>query len=112
VIRAFSGELERNVFPLATLINAADFLARAVQVVIVGRRGETATEALFVAAHRAAQPNLVLQVVAPGTELPKGHPALGKTQAGGAATAYVCARQVCSLPFTDTTELTDAVARA
>ncbi|MQA65563.1 MAG: DUF255 domain-containing protein [Alphaproteobacteria bacterium] len=111
-IRAFSGELERNVFPLATLINAADFLARAVQVVIVGRRGEAATDALIVAAHHAAQPNLVLQVVAPGAELPKGHPAQGKTQAGGTATAYVCARQVCSLPFTDATELTNAIARA
>jgi hypothetical protein len=112
VIRAFSGELERNVFPLATLINAADFLAHAVQVVIVGRRGDADTEALIVAAHRAAQPNLVLQVVAPGAELPKGHPAQGKAQAGGAATAYVCARQVCSLPFTDATELSHAIARA
>ena len=112
VIHAFSGELERNVFPLATLINAADLLARAVQVVVIGARGDDTAEALLTAAHRAAQPNLVVQLVAPGTDLPTGHPAHGKTQQGGAATAYVCARQICSLPFTNAQELQDAIARA
>ncbi len=112
VIRAFSGELERNVFPLATLLNAADLLARAAQVVIVGARGTADTDALIAAAHRAPQPNLVLQVVAPGADLPASHPARGKTQVSGAATAYVCVGPVCSLPYTDPESLRDGLAHA
>lgn len=112
VIHAFSGELEHNVFPLATLINAADLLARAVQVVIIGARDDEATEALITAAHRAAQPNLVLQVIAPDAHLPTNHPAHGKTQSAATPTAYVCARQTCSLPFTNAQELQNAIARA
>src|SRR3546814_10385434 len=36
---AFSGELTRNFFPLATLLNAAEMLLSAQKVVIVGARG-------------------------------------------------------------------------
>ena len=43
----------------------------------------------------------MLQVVAPGADLPASHPARGKTQVSGAATAYVCVGPVCSLPYTD-----------
>ena len=47
-------------------------------------------------------PNLVLQIVTPGyAELPAGHPARGKGQVGGKATAYLCEGPVCSLPLTD-----------
>jgi uncharacterized protein YyaL (SSP411 family) len=56
VIRAFSGEVEKNVFPLATLINAGDLLTRAAQVVIVGRRGETETQAMITAGSRQRLP--------------------------------------------------------
>ena len=111
LIRAFSGELERNVFPLATLLNGADLLDHAVQVVIIGTRGDGATDALIRAAFVAAQPNLALQVVAPGTDLPEGHPARGKTAPGGKPAAFVCANQVCSLPFIKPEELRDALAR-
>ncbi len=112
VIAAFSGEIERNVFPLATLINAAGLLARPVQVAVVGAPDDPATRAMVAAAHRAPRPDLVLQTVAPGAALPEGHPARGKPRAGGAATAYVCVGQTCSLPFTDPEALRDALARA
>ena len=100
-VTAFTGELERNFFPLATLLNAAEFLERAVQVAIVGQRGEAATDALVAAAFQAGNPWRVLQVVAPGAALPPGHPAAGKTQLEGKATAYVCHGPVCSLPLVD-----------
>jgi uncharacterized protein YyaL (SSP411 family) len=112
VIRAFSGEVEKNVFPLATLINAGDLLTRAAQVVIVGRRGETETQAMITAAHRAVAPNLVLQVIAPEASLPTGHPAYGKSQVGNHPTAYVCIGVTCSLPFTDPQDLTHALSSA
>ena len=43
VVAAFSGEIERYFFPLATLLNNAEFLQAAVQVVVVGRRGAADT---------------------------------------------------------------------
>jgi hypothetical protein len=111
VVRAFAGEVERNVFPLATLLNAVDLLAGAAQVAIVGARDDPATKALVTAAHRAPEPNLVLQAVAPGTELPAGHPARAKGQKSGRPTAYVCRGPVCSAPVTGPADLTAALAR-
>ncbi len=108
---AFSGELERNFFPLATLLNAAEFLERAVQVAVVGRRGEADTDALVAAAFRAGNPWRVLQVVAPDAALPPGHPAAGKGQQQGRATAYVCRGPVCSLPVVEAAALAAELAK-
>jgi uncharacterized protein YyaL (SSP411 family) len=110
-IAAFSGELERNFFPLATLLNAAEFLEGAVQVAIVGTRGEPATDALLAAAWRAGHPLMVLQVTAPGAALPPGHPAADKGQLDGRATAYVCRGPTCSLPLTEPAALAEELAR-
>ena len=104
-IAAFSGEMAANFFPLATLMNAAETLAHAVQVVIVGARGEPDTDALIEAAWRAAVPARVLAVVPPDASLPPAHPAHGKGRVGGNATAYVCIGTTCSLPLTDSGEL-------
>ena len=110
-VAAFSGELERNFFPLATLLNAAEFLKGAVQVAIIGRRGETAADALVAAAWQSGHPLLVLQVVAPDAALPAGHPAAGKTQVEGSATAYVCRGPTCSLPLVDAAALSRELSR-
>ena len=110
LIAAFSGELSRNAFALASFLNNADFLEHAVQIVIVGARDAPDTQALLSAVNGACLPNRVLQAIEPGAALPEAHPAHGKGQAGGKATAYVCHGQACSLPLTDPTELTAALA--
>ena len=109
-VAAFTGEIERNFFPLATLLNAAEFLERAVQVAIVGRRDAPETAALLSAVWQSGNPWLVVQTVAPETALPAGHPAAGKGQSDGRATAYVCHGPSCSLPLTDPGELAEALA--
>jgi uncharacterized protein YyaL (SSP411 family) len=109
LVTAFSGELNRNFFPLATFLNAAELLTSAVQVVIVGRRGEAATDALLTELHRHCLPNRVLQVVAPQEALPEGHPAAGKGAVEGRATAYVCHGPACSLPITEPQRLAAAL---
>jgi uncharacterized protein YyaL (SSP411 family) len=101
VFAAFSGELARNMFPLATLMNAAELQARAIQVVIVGRRDEAATQALLGAVHRACLPTRVLAVVEDGAALPAGHPAHAKTRIDGQPAAYVCVGPTCELPIGD-----------
>ena len=105
VIAAFSGETERNVFPLSTLINSAEVLQQAVQVVILGDSDSAPREALVDALRRRSQPNLVLQVLADTNSLPAGHPATGKARVDDKATAYVCRGPSCSLPITDPAEL-------
>jgi hypothetical protein len=111
-VGAFAGELGQNFFPLATLLNASELLEEPLQLAIVGAPAGADTAALLRAAASAASlPNLVLQCVAPGTELPDGHPARGKGTVGGQATAYVCEGPVCSAPLTDATALAKDLAK-
>jgi uncharacterized protein YyaL (SSP411 family) len=105
-IGAFAGEIGKNFFPLSTLLNAAEFLERPLQIAVIGKTGSPDTEAILrVIATAASLPNLVLQIVSPGAELPDGHPARGKGQIDGKATAYVCEGPMCSAPLTDTAAL-------
>jgi uncharacterized protein YyaL (SSP411 family) len=101
LLKAFSGELEGNFAPVATLISNAELLMGGVQVAVIGRRGEADTDALVRAVFAIAARNRVLSVVAPDEALPAGHPALFKPQREGRATAYVCVGPSCSLPVTE-----------
>ena len=99
-IAAFSGELDRNSLPYATLLNASELLDNALQVIIVGTRGAE-VDRLLRTIYSASLPNCVLQVVNPGDKLPDGHPANDKDMINGAPTAYLCQGPVCSAPHTD-----------
>jgi uncharacterized protein YyaL (SSP411 family) len=100
-VAAFAGEIERNFIAYPALINGNELLQRALQIVVVGRRGDVGTDALLRAVHGASLPTKVLLVTPPEAVLPTGHPAVGKGQVDGRATAYVCAGPVCSLPLAD-----------
>ena len=93
----------------AGLLNAADTLRRGLQVVIVGARGETETDRLLARIFAFSLPARALLVIPPGQRLPENHPAHGKGQIEGRATAYVCRGTVCSLPATDTDELAETI---
>ena len=110
LVAAFSGELNRSFFPLATLINSNDFLRHTLQIVIVGKRGDAATQALIRAALDRSLPNRLLQVIEPGAQLPDSHPASGKRMVGGKPTAYLCKGQTCGLPVTHAAGLGTALA--
>ena len=101
VVHAFSGEIAGNFYSFPTLIAANDLLTNALEIVIVGKLDAPDTKALLSAVYAHSLPNRVLQIVEPGTELPSGHPASGRGQNEGKATAYVCRNQTCSLPVTD-----------
>ncbi|MSP82276.1 MAG: thioredoxin domain-containing protein [Alphaproteobacteria bacterium] len=107
-IAAFGEEARRNVYGLPTLINSAELLLRAVQIVIVGK----GADALIHAVAGVSLPNRVLTVLAPGTALPANHPAAGKGPVGGQATAYVCVGETCSLPLSVAGELGEALRAA
>ena len=107
LIAAFSGEAAKNPYQYVTLINAAQFLAEATQMIVIGDRETAETAALVAARNGVSLPASVLSVIASGGDLPADHPAAGKTQIDGRATAYVCHGPVCSAPLTDPLALTD-----
>ncbi|MBK8159817.1 MAG: thioredoxin domain-containing protein [Rhodospirillaceae bacterium] len=111
LLRAFAGEIQRNFFPLANLLNGNDFYLQVVDVIIIGDRAAADTQALLQALHRQSSQNLVLQVVADSSHLPATHPAAAKTRIGGRATAYVCRQQTCSAPVTEPADLALALSR-
>jgi uncharacterized protein YyaL (SSP411 family) len=110
VIAAFSGELGRNFFPLATLINNAALAQRPLQIVLAGRAGDPAFDALRRTVYGVSLPNRVGQIAAPGVALPAAHPAHGKGLVAGRPAAYVCDGPVCSLPLTEPQALLDTLA--
>ncbi len=110
IIRTFAGEVARNFFPLATLINNAELAQKPVQIVLVGEAGDPAITELRRAVCAVSLPRRVVQVIAPDETLPVGHPAHGKTLVEGKATAYVCEGPVCSLPIVASQQLVDALA--
>jgi len=110
VIAAFSGELNRSFFSLATLLNNNELLQTAQQIVIIGARTAADTRALAAAVLGRSLPNRILSIIPPGERLPDGHPAAGKTQVNGQATAYVCRGATCSLPITAPAGLSQALA--
>jgi uncharacterized protein YyaL (SSP411 family) len=110
ILRAFAGELGRNFFPLATLINNAELAQKPVQIVLVGARDGPALGELRRAVYAVSLPRRVVQIIGPGEALPLGHPAHGKTMIDGKAAAYVCEGPVCSLPIVSSSQLVDALA--
>ena len=111
LIAAFSGEMARNFFPLATLLNNTELLQSAVQIVVIGERAAADRAALVHAVFERSVPNGVLSTREPDAALPRTHPAFGKTAVNGKATAYVCRGQSCSLPILDPKGLALALAR-
>ncbi len=110
IIAVFAGELGRNFFPLATLINNAELAMRPLQIVLVGEPTDPGFAALRQAVYQVSLPDRVVLNVAPGEALPPDHPAYGKGLVGGRAAAYVCDGPVCSLPLTEPQALLDNLA--
>jgi uncharacterized protein len=111
VIRTFAGEVRRNFFPLATLINNAELAQKPVQIVLIGEPHDPALEALRRAVCAVSLPNRVVLALAPGEALPADHPAAGKGLVEGKPAAYVCDGPVCSLPIVVSQELVDALGK-
>jgi uncharacterized protein YyaL (SSP411 family) len=111
IVATFSGEIARNFFPLATLLNNVETLAKPLQIVLVGDKSAEDFAGLRHAVYSASLPNRVVLALAPGESLPTGHPAYGKGLVGGHAAAYVCDGPVCSLPLTEPAALAAELAQ-
>jgi uncharacterized protein len=111
IIETFSGEIARNFFPLATLLNNIEIFQKPLQIVVVGEKSDPATQSLLRAVYSVSLPNRVVLALAPGGSLPANHPAFGKGLVDGKPATYVCEGPVCSLPITDPESLLETLAR-
>lgn len=100
IIIAFSGEITKNFFPYAALMNAAELLQNGIQIAIIGHREEPNCRSLLRAIYKLGKLNNIISVIEPNHSLPTNHPAFGKRQSKGYATAYVCFKKTCSLAIT------------
>jgi hypothetical protein len=110
ILATFAGEVGRNFFPLATLLNNAEFAMKPVQIVLAGAPNDTAFAELRRAAYQVSLPNRIVVAAPPGRDLPPDNPAHGKGPVGGKPAAYVCEGPVCSLPITEPQALVDRLA--
>ena len=111
IIETFSGEIARNFFPLATLLNNAEMLETPLQIVVVGTKDAPTFRSLLHAAYSVSLPNRILLTLPPGGLLPANHPASGKGLVDGKPAAYVCEGPVCSLPITEPETLLETLAK-
>jgi uncharacterized protein YyaL (SSP411 family) len=110
-VETFSGELARNFFPLATLLNSVELLEAPVQIVLIGDRDDPVLRLLRRAVCQVSLPNRVVFSIPPGAALPADHPAFGKGLLDGSPAAYVCEGPVCSLPITEPETLLETLCR-
>jgi len=101
ILETFSGEVSRNFFPLATLLNNIELLKKPLQLVFIGHQADTGLRELQHASYTVSLPNRVTLSLAGGASLPANHPASGKGLVDGKPAVYVCEGPVCSLPITD-----------
>ena len=83
-----------------SLLAAADLLEEAAVVVVTGPADAPATRDLVATVLAAPDPAICLLRAPAAEDVPPGHPAYGKTAAGGSA-AYVCRAGMCGLALRD-----------
>ena len=111
LVDASGGEAMGHFPHTCAFLNGFEVLVGGQQVVVVGSRAEDAVQALFRAALRGSNPNLILSTVAATELLPASHAAFGKARIEGKASAYVCRGPVCQAPVTTAAALHDALLR-
>ena len=100
LIQAFAGDVGGHYMQMATYLNNFEYCTSCLEIIIFGPPNDPRTQDLVKAVNGRSLPNRLLMVVAPGEDLPPGHPAAGKIMQEGQPTAYVCGGMICSPPVT------------
>ena len=107
-LRVFHRVMDRNAYGTAALLCALDlFLSKPKEVVLIGERGNPATDAFIATVHQRYVPNKIVLVLDESHAGREGDLPLasGKVRLNGRPTAYVCHRFRCSQPMTDRAQL-------
>ncbi|MGE5708466.1 MAG: thioredoxin domain-containing protein [Bacteroidota bacterium] len=107
VLRQLAGEASRTPLAFGRLLSALDLALHPLQeLAILGDPCQEETRALFRAASRPYQPDMI---VAGGTE--PGPVVFLREKKAEVPTAFLCAKQICTPPITDAGELQRALGR-
>jgi uncharacterized protein YyaL (SSP411 family) len=104
ILTVFQSVMTQNPYSSAALLCVLDWwLAGPKEIVIIGSREHTLTQAMLTTVQQHYIPNRILLSAEDGTgEVPLLR---GKTRLNGRPTAYVCQRQTCSAPVPDAQQL-------
>lgn len=105
ILRAFSGQIDRQFWALSTLLANSGFLQRPQQIVLIADPSDPKTRTLRDIAVKTYRPTRILCPIAPGASLEPGHPAAGKQMVNNKPTVYVCFGQTCLAPVTEPADL-------
>ena len=108
LFRVFRSVMEHNAYGSSAMLCALDwYLTTPQEIVVVGTRGDTLTESFLSTVHQRYLPNRAVLVIKSTRRAGESELALaaGKTSVNGQPTAYVCQRQTCSPPVTETHQL-------
>jgi hypothetical protein len=107
VLRKMNAVLAQHPMAFGRLLCAADlYIGPTKELVIIGPRDTTETQALWRVAWHNYHPNLILAHSEPGDSRAVERPLLAnRTQVNGKPTAYVCENYACQQPTTDPQEL-------
>ena len=108
LFRVFRSVMGHNAYGSSAMLCALDwYLTMPQEIVVVGTRGDAMTESLLSTVHRRYLPNRTVLVVEAARRAGESDLALavGKTSVNGQPTAYVCQRQTCSPPVTESHQL-------
>lgn len=112
VVTLFSGNNPNYLLSIPGLLSAYDYLVEPVQIAIIGDPADPMACDLRSAAHRSPTLCKIVALVRPGQSLPEHHPAAGKAQVHGQATAFVCVGPRCGLPVTSVADLQQQLSSA
>ena len=110
-IEAFASEVPRAFVSMSGFLNSVETVVWGVQIVVIGPIANPKTHELISAVNGRALPTKLLVLLSPEEQLPAGHPAFGKTMAGGQPTAYICQQGDCSQPITNPVTLSQSLQR-
>ncbi|WP_119167373.1 thioredoxin domain-containing protein [Algihabitans albus] len=108
-VAAFSGELARLFSAMASFLLGSELLHDAPQLVVVGDQSDPKMREFLASRWQISAPTLVIQTVTSEENLPRLHPAYGKSRVDGEPAAYLCRGTSCSLPIVDAQDLKDSL---
>lgn len=109
IIKTFAGELQRNFFPLSTVMINAHSAMKPIQIAVIEAEHDESKNGLFEIIVKSPISNAILQIVKSGETLPESHPAANKESVDGKTTVYICEGPVCGLPITERSDLEKAL---
>ena len=109
IIKAMVTDSPEHLIHQAAVVNGFEILVNPINIAIIGDPIEQGSMELLSEISNYDIPNRIIHFSSPNISLPDRHPAKGKTQMDGLATAYICPGNSCGLPINDKQRLKEAL---